>query len=120
MYGVPLGGDWGGLFDELVRVPWASQALVPLPEGLDPAVVASASDNLTDAWRAVGPRLRFDVEEAIAILRLGVDLADAREVLLEGLARAGAVDAMGGRRLLPLRLFLIRGHVLEDGRLEIG
>ena len=21
MYGVPLGGDWGGLFDELVRVP---------------------------------------------------------------------------------------------------
>src|SRR2546430_560435 len=58
MYGVPLGGDWGGLFDELVRVPWASQALVPLPEGLDPALVASASDNLTDAWRAVGPALR--------------------------------------------------------------
>ena len=58
MYGVPLGGDWGGLFDELVRVPWASQALVPLPDGLDPGAVASAGDNLTDAWRAIGPALR--------------------------------------------------------------
>ena len=58
MFGLPLGGDWGGLFDELVRVPWASHALVPLPEGLDLALVASAGDNLTDAWRAVGPALR--------------------------------------------------------------
>jgi threonine dehydrogenase-like Zn-dependent dehydrogenase len=58
MYGLPLGGDWGGLFDELVRVPWATRALVSLPDGLDPDAVASASDNLTDAWRAVAPALR--------------------------------------------------------------
>ena len=57
MYGLPLGGDYGGLFDDLVAVPWA-RALVPVPDGVDPAAVASASDNLTDAWRAVEPHLR--------------------------------------------------------------
>lgn len=55
--GLPLGGDYGGLFDDLVLVPWA-RALVPVPDGVDPAAVASASDNLTDAWRAVEPTLR--------------------------------------------------------------
>ena len=31
--------------------------LVPLPDGLDPATVASASDNIPDAWRTVAPPL---------------------------------------------------------------
>jgi alcohol dehydrogenase len=31
--------------------------LVPVPDGLEPSAVASASDNLSDAWRAVGPAL---------------------------------------------------------------
>jgi alcohol dehydrogenase len=31
--------------------------LVALPDGLTPAAAASASDNLSDAWRAVGPPL---------------------------------------------------------------
>jgi alcohol dehydrogenase len=31
--------------------------LVPVPSGLEPAAVASASDNISDAWRAVGPAL---------------------------------------------------------------
>jgi alcohol dehydrogenase len=57
MYGLPLGGDFGGLFDDLVLVPFAA-ALVPVPEGVDPVAVASASDNLTDAYRAVEPTLR--------------------------------------------------------------
>ncbi len=57
MDGLPLGGDDGGLFDPLVLVPWAP-ALVPVPDGVDPAAVASASDDLVDAWRAVEPSLR--------------------------------------------------------------
>lgn len=51
-YGTPVGGQWGGLFSELVNVPFADAMLVPLPKGVNPAAVSSVSDNLTDAWVA--------------------------------------------------------------------
>jgi alcohol dehydrogenase len=58
MYGFgAFGGPWGGLLSDLVRVPFADGMLVALPDGLDPAAVASASDNLPDAWRLVAPFL---------------------------------------------------------------
>jgi threonine dehydrogenase-like Zn-dependent dehydrogenase len=57
MYGAPIGGKWGGLFSDLVRVPWADAMLVPLPAGLDPVAMASASDNWSLAWRLVAPHL---------------------------------------------------------------
>ncbi len=49
MYGLPLGGDWGGFLSDLVRVPYADAMLVPLPAGVDPAAAASVSDNIPDA-----------------------------------------------------------------------
>ncbi|MEU6553356.1 alcohol dehydrogenase catalytic domain-containing protein [Streptomyces sp. NPDC046915] len=58
MYGAPIGGSWGGLFSELVRVPWADAMLVPLPADLDPVAMASASDNWSLSWRLVAPHLR--------------------------------------------------------------
>jgi threonine dehydrogenase-like Zn-dependent dehydrogenase len=61
----PFGGDWGGALSDYVRVPFADHMLVPIPEGVSPAAVASASDNIPDAWRTVaGPlerRPRADV-----------------------------------------------------------
>lgn len=57
MFGAPIGGNWGGLFSDLVRVPWADAMLVPLPSGLDPVAMASASDNWSLAWRLVAPHL---------------------------------------------------------------
>ncbi len=57
MYGLPLGGDLGGLFDDLVHVQFA-RALVPLPGGVRVETLASASDNLTDAYGAVARSLR--------------------------------------------------------------
>jgi alcohol dehydrogenase len=48
---------WGGFLSDLVCVPYADHMLVPLPAGLEPNAVASASDNISDAWRAVGPTL---------------------------------------------------------------
>lgn len=58
MYGIePLGGPWGGALADLVRVPYANAMMVPLPEGVRPADVASLSDNVCDGWRAVGPQL---------------------------------------------------------------
>ncbi|MFD3311646.1 zinc-binding dehydrogenase [Streptomyces sp. NPDC058694] len=58
MYGAPIGGSWGGLFSDLVRVPYADGMLVPLPPGLDPVAMASASDNWSLAWRLVAPHLK--------------------------------------------------------------
>jgi threonine dehydrogenase-like Zn-dependent dehydrogenase len=58
MYGFgALGGDWGGMLSDLALVPYADAMLVPVPDGLDPALVASAADNMTDAWRTVSPAL---------------------------------------------------------------
>jgi threonine dehydrogenase-like Zn-dependent dehydrogenase len=58
-YGLGLMGglQWGGLLADLVVVPHADAMLVPLPDGVDPVTIASASDNLPDAWRTVGPQL---------------------------------------------------------------
>ncbi|MFI2205444.1 zinc-binding dehydrogenase [Streptomyces sp. NPDC020192] len=58
MYGAPVGGSWGGLFSELLRVPYADAMLVALPTGLDPVAMASASDNWSLAWRLVAPHLK--------------------------------------------------------------
>jgi len=53
-----MGGlEWGGLLADLAWVPHADAMLVRLPAGLDPLALASASDNIADAWRAVGPQL---------------------------------------------------------------
>ena len=56
-----MGGlEWGGFLADLVAVPHADAMLVSLPDGIDPVAVASASDNIPDAWRAVGPQLAVD------------------------------------------------------------
>jgi alcohol dehydrogenase len=57
MYGLTIGGEWGGFFSDAVRVPFANAMLFPLPDGVDLAAAASASDNMPDAWRTVGPQL---------------------------------------------------------------
>jgi alcohol dehydrogenase len=69
MYGFgAVGGDWGGFLADAVRVPWADHMLVPLPAGLDPVAVASASDNIPDAWRSVGPPLEREPGAAVLVV----------------------------------------------------
>jgi threonine dehydrogenase-like Zn-dependent dehydrogenase len=53
----PAVEQWGGFLSDVVCVPYAEHMLVPVPAGLEPASVASASDNISDAWRAVAPAL---------------------------------------------------------------
>ncbi len=50
-------GSWGGALSDLVRVPYADAMCVRIPAGLDPAAVASASDNIADAHRNVAAPL---------------------------------------------------------------
>jgi threonine dehydrogenase-like Zn-dependent dehydrogenase len=60
MYGFgALGGlNWGGTLSDFIRVPFADMMLVPLPEGIAPASVASAGDNIADGYRTVADPLR--------------------------------------------------------------
>jgi len=71
MFGAPLGGNWGGLFSDLVRVPWADAMLVPLPAGLDPVAMASASDNWPLAWRMVAPHLEARPGSRVLVIARG-------------------------------------------------
>lgn len=61
MYGFGLaGGHWGGAVSDLLAVPFADAMLVPVPDGVDPVEVASAADNLADAYFRVAPYLSGD------------------------------------------------------------
>ncbi|MGI8753045.1 MAG: zinc-dependent alcohol dehydrogenase [Acidimicrobiales bacterium] len=58
MYGFGVaGGPWGGAITDLVAVPFADAMLVPLPDQLDAVAAASVADNVSDAYRHVGPYL---------------------------------------------------------------
>ena len=56
MYGFGLtGGHWGGAVADELAVPFADGMLVPLPDEVDPVAAASVADNVSDAFRHVGP-----------------------------------------------------------------
>lgn len=56
-YGTPLGGHHGGLYDDVVRVPWAAHSLIPVPSEVPSALAVSCSDQMVDAYGAVAPTL---------------------------------------------------------------
>jgi threonine dehydrogenase-like Zn-dependent dehydrogenase len=89
-----MGGlEWGGLLAGLIAVPHADAMLVPVPAGLDPLAVASASDNIADAWRTVGPPLL--AEPGADVLIVGGD-GGPQSV---GLYAAGLAVALGAGRV---------------------
>jgi threonine dehydrogenase-like Zn-dependent dehydrogenase len=53
-----LTGNREGMLADRFTVPFADHMLVPLPENVEPSAVASASDNLPDAYRAASEGLR--------------------------------------------------------------
>jgi threonine dehydrogenase-like Zn-dependent dehydrogenase len=85
MYGMaPLAGlDGGGFMADLVLVPYTDAMLIPIPDSVDTVAIASLSDNIPDAWRAVGP---FRSELA------GLDPSD-RRVLVIGRLSIGVYAA---------------------------
>ncbi len=68
MYGLPVGGAWGGLFSDLIRVPFASFSLTPLPPGVDPTHLASLSDNLPFGYELTVPHLARQPGAPVLIL----------------------------------------------------
>jgi threonine dehydrogenase-like Zn-dependent dehydrogenase len=105
-----LGGtEWGGALSDLVRVPYADAMLVPLPAAIDPVAWASASDNIPDGYRTVGPPLEkwpgapglivssgfgsiplYAAAMAVALGAERVDFIDPKPERLELVARLGA------------------------------
>jgi alcohol dehydrogenase len=84
----PVGGVWGGAFADLVRVPFADAMLLPLPDGIAPAALASLSDNLPDAWRTVAPHLRAQPGAEVLIVA-----GSGHSIALYGAAIAVALGA---------------------------
>ncbi len=105
VYGIPVGAEYGGLFSELVRVPFADHGLVKLPPSVSPLDAVSVGDNLTDAYRALAPRLRACPGSDVLIMSggsiglYGADIAHAC-----GAGRVRYVDASARRRELAAEL----------------
>jgi alcohol dehydrogenase len=58
MYGFGIsGGHWGGAIADELAVPFADAMLVPLPADVEPDAAASVADNVSDAYRHIGPHL---------------------------------------------------------------
>jgi alcohol dehydrogenase len=92
-----MGGlAWGGLLADRALVPHADAMLVPVPDGVDAAAVASASDNIPDGWRTVAPALAAD--PGADVLVVGGD--DGPSSI--GLYAAGAAVALGAGRVTYL------------------
>ena len=101
MFGAPLGGRYGGLFSDLVRVPFADAMLVRLPDGLDPIAMASAGDNWSLAWRLVAPHLMARPAGAVLIMSrgsIGLYACDIARAL--GASRCLYVDPDAKRRAI--------------------
>jgi len=106
-YGFGFGPEatrWGGFLADLVHVPYADAMLVPVPDGLAPELAAGASDNITDAYRAVGPPLA--ARPGAPVLVVGgagpgsIGLYAAAQALALGSERVLYVDADPGRRAI--------------------
>jgi threonine dehydrogenase-like Zn-dependent dehydrogenase len=89
-FGDAIGGH-GGMVGDALRVPWADAMLVHVPPGVDPLALASASDNIPDAYRTVGPYLERTPGAPVLIVGGG-----AKSI---GLYAAGIARALGSSRV---------------------
>lgn len=99
-YGATIGGAYGGLFSDLVNVPFADAMLVHVPAGVSPASVAAASDNLTDAWVSVSKPLmtRSDARVLVVGGTESLGLLATQMAVAAGAAEVAYLDADPERR----------------------
>jgi threonine dehydrogenase-like Zn-dependent dehydrogenase len=84
-------GNRGGMVSDALLVPWADAMLVSVPDGIDPLSLASASDNIPDAYRTVGPYLERTPGAPVVIVGGG-----AKSI---GLYAVGIAKALGSSRV---------------------
>jgi threonine dehydrogenase-like Zn-dependent dehydrogenase len=112
MYGLPMGTNYGGFLSDAVRVPFADAMLVPLTEGIEPASVASLSDNIPDGWRTVGPQLAERPGSPVLICASGAAIALYATSIALALG-AERVDLVGGNSYLRGRADELGANLLE-------
>ena len=84
-------GTWGGAVSDLLRVPFADAMLVPVPASVNPLALASGSDNMPDAWRAVARPLAAKPNAPVLVVG-----GSAPSI---GLYAAGMAVALGSSRV---------------------
>ena len=97
MYGLPVGPQtYGGFASDAVNVPYADAMLVPIPDGVEPSVVASLSDNIPDAWRTVAPALEAAPGSPV-LIAMGAGSIALYAIAIALALGAERVDVVGGR-----------------------
>jgi alcohol dehydrogenase len=94
-YGLPIGEDYGGFASDAVKVPYPDAMLVPIPDGISPATVASLSDNIPDAWRCVAPALEERPGSPV-LIAMGAGSIALYSVAIAIALGAERVDVVGG------------------------
>jgi alcohol dehydrogenase len=92
-YGFPTGGGNGGLFDEVVRVPFAEAMLQVLPSGVTPAAAVETADDLLIPIEFLGGHLRRRPGARVLVLGGGGS---------EGLHGVAVARALGSSRVVYL------------------
>ena len=113
MYGLPMGKNCGGFLSDAVRVPFADAMLVAVPEGIEPASIASLSDNIPDGWRTVGPQLAERPGAPVLICASGAAIALYATSIALALG-AERVDFAGGNSYLRERAEELGANLLDS------
>jgi alcohol dehydrogenase len=101
------------MVSDLLRVPFAEHMLVPVPNGVPPARVAAASDNLADAWRAVVGPLRERPGGRVLVLGGG---AKSIGLYAAGLAAMHGASVVDYRDDHPVRRDVAESFGARPGR----
>jgi alcohol dehydrogenase len=114
----PASGAWGGMVADSLRIPFADHMLVKVPLGVDPLRIASASDNLADAWRSVVPPLRLRPEGRVLVIGGGGQSIGLYAAGLAAAHGASVVDYLDDRdsRLEVAESFGARVHKVGKSR----
>ncbi len=88
MFGMSIGGKWGGFFSDFIRVPNADITLFVLPPGINPSYVASLSDNIPFGYELTVPHLTRNCGADVLIMG-GTVLSDYLRLLMQRLVGLG-------------------------------
>jgi alcohol dehydrogenase len=86
--------------------------LVPVPDGVEPAAVASVSDNIPDAYRTVAPQLEERPGAPVLIVASGASIALYATAIALALG-AERVDLVGGNSWLRGRAEELGANLLD-------
>lgn len=97
----------GGAMTDILKVPYADAMLLKIPEHINPIHLASLSDNVPDAYRAIGPYLENNSDQSVLIvngLAKSVGLYALVIAIAMGASRVDYVDSNPERLEIAKRI----------------